>query len=271
MASAKLSAARNPRSHRSGSLFSMPSIHRHTKQSKSLNIGSTINSAIGVPNTLDFAYSARNSSTMKESNSATDLRYLSRDDLSSPQHTSTPILLPIDPEDKAAPPCTAEDLTPIIPMTAQELQESLCLPPDSSLIQNDELIFANGSTTTTTNHRRPLIVSNLSSISTAATFAPSTDTGDDESRISGYSLDHCSKKRTHSNAGLYATLSDERYKDHIDPVFLKSNQIDHFDKHLDRQKNDKLADQMALNILNNISEEEETDELARFKAEISSH
>ncbi|GMF03433.1 unnamed protein product [Ambrosiozyma monospora] len=53
-------------------------------------------------------------------------------------------------------------------------------------------------------------------------------------------------------------------------VFTRANQIDHFDKNTDLVENDKLADQMALNILDHISEEHTVDELAKFKEEISS-
>lgn len=64
-----------------------------------------------------------------------------------------------------------------------------------------------------------------------------------------------------------STNHDVLVQNKVNPIFTKSNQIDHLDKHLDVGKNDLLADQMALNILHDISEEG-GDELARFRAEI---
>lgn len=54
----------------------------------------------------------------------------------------------------------------------------------------------------------------------------------------------------------------------MDPIFIKAHQIDHLDKSLDVEQNDLLAEQMALNILHNISEEA-VDELSKLKEEIS--
>lgn len=55
---------------------------------------------------------------------------------------------------------------------------------------------------------------------------------------------------------------------HANPLFTKAHQIDHLDKNLDIRKNDQLADQMALNILHDISEEN-IDELSKLRDEIN--
>lgn len=60
----------------------------------------------------------------------------------------------------------------------------------------------------------------------------------------------------------------ETMQANMDPLFIKTNQIDHLDKSLDVEQNDILAEQMALNILQNISEEA-VDELSKLQEEIS--
>lgn len=185
------------------------------------------------------------------------------------------ILLPIDPEDKVAPPCTPDQLTPIIPMTMEQLKNKLPVSLSSPVMTSEEL-FSNHSNATAEDgtaqqqKKRPLIISSLSSTSNTATFVSSS------SSVLGSSLQQSSSSNSlrgsvggsSHGAGLYATLDDEQYKDHIDPLFLKTNQIDHFDKFLDRKKNDKLADQMGWNILHNISEED-VDELSMLDKGVS--
>ncbi|VEU21676.1 DEKNAAC102364 [Brettanomyces naardenensis] len=171
------------------------------------------------------------------------------------------ILLPIDPIDKSVPPCTTEELTPIIPATLDELRESISF--EASINADDIGSNQDGALI---QRRRALIVSTLSTTSGTATLATSV-----ASHQLSLSLEDItagsSIQQTGNSAGLYSSLQDEDFKDHVDPVFCKANQIDHFDRSLDLKKNDKLADQMALNILHNIAEEE-ADELSKFKKEI---
>ncbi|QPG73601.1 hypothetical protein FOA43_000913 [Brettanomyces nanus] len=214
------------------------------------------------------------------------------------------VLLPIDPVDKSIPPCSSEELTPIIPLTLEELQESLSMDLTSPLLTRGEF-FTTVDTLPHNNQRspisrkRPLIISTLSTTSTTATLATATSVNADgfdlfsddttcsggysvssngvhtPSSISNVNITNNSINNNHSpgttnSIGLYSILKEEEYKDHVDPLFFKANQIDHFDRHLDRKNNDKLADQMALNILHNIAEEE-ADELTKLREEIPVH
>ncbi len=184
------------------------------------------------------------------------------------------ILLPIDPEDKVAPPCTPDQLTPIIPMTVEQLNNKFPTNVGSPVMTSDELFVSHDNISTADDgtvqqqRKRPLIISSLSSTSNTATFVSGSSSVLGNSLSQSTSSDSVKECETaNSRAGLYATLDDEQYKDHIDPLFLKANQIDHFDKFLDKKKNDKLADQMGWNILHNISEGN-VDELSMLNKDV---
>lgn len=194
-----------------------------------------------------------------------------------------PLLLPT--VDKSVPPCTTEELTPIIPMTFEELRRSL--PHDKPV---DDTCYINHSTpgSPISTRKRPLIISTLSTSSAAVTLSSDGTPGNvtygsdhyfedvNSSPNSSVPSPHfnmgcfqSTNTNSNNNNNLYSALERQDFKDHIDPVFLKANQIDHYDNALDCKTNDKLADQMALNILQNI--EEECDELAKFREEIAGH
>lgn len=86
------------------------------------------------------------------------------------------------------------------------------------------------------------------------------------STTTSYTLNSFAENSAKCNMDLLE--SHEIIQDDVDSIFTKSNQIDHLDKDLDTRKNDLLADQMALNILQNI-DEEDVDELSKLKEEIS--
>lgn len=165
------------------------------------------------------------------------------------------LLLPIDPVDKSKPPCTTEQLTPILPLSL-----------NSSFVNGGA--SGNGSSyfDINPNDKPPLIVSNLSS-ATSTTLGSSFA----ESNVRG--------TPTSSTASpIRITLSASNFKPEeipleliqpdVNPIFAKSYQIDHLAKELDPKKKDRLADQMALNILQHITEEN-VDELSKLKEEIS--
>lgn len=161
------------------------------------------------------------------------------------------ILLPVDPVDKSKPPCTTEQLTPILPLSL-----------DSSYINGN----GNSYFDINPNDKPPLIVSNLSS-STSTTLnssflEPTTRGTPTSSTTSPIRITLSASNFKPEEVPL------ELFQPDVNPIFAKSYQIDHLDKELDLKKKDRLADQMALNILQHISEEN-VDELSKLKEEIS--
>ncbi|KAG7869230.1 hypothetical protein KL918_000775 [Ogataea parapolymorpha] len=153
------------------------------------------------------------------------------------------VLLPYDPEDQNSLPCSTEQLTPIMPRSSSEL---LLFPLQSSPIK--------------TSGQRPVNQNmgsfNSTNTPTVSMLSPTIDLFD--SAIS----------KTETNYSL--PITEPPPSPHINndkSIFAKANQIDHFDKTLDMTENDKLAEQMALNILDKISEEQ-VDELALLKDEV---
>ncbi|KAG0685914.1 hypothetical protein C6P40_004722 [Pichia californica] len=172
------------------------------------------------------------------------------------------LLLPTDPVDKSIPPCTTEQLTPILPV---DLENSKM---NSSYFNID--IKSNIDSL----EKPPIPVSNLSSTTTNTVNSSSTENSNTTRRTS-ISLNSSPIRISFSNIQKnYPSSSTSDYNLHeiiqhdVNNIFTKSNQIDHLDKDLDIKKNDQLADQMALNILQNITEEN-VDELSKLKEEIS--
>lgn len=176
------------------------------------------------------------------------------------------ILLPIDPVDKSIPPCTTEQLTPILPINLDSsnninngyfnLDYNNNINDKSNPINIDYI------------EKPPLIVSNLSSNTTTTINTSSTE----NTKRTSISINGSPIRISFSNIQKNYTTTDYNLHEIIqhdaNSIFTKSNQIDHLDKALDIKKNDQLADQMALNILQNITEEN-VDELSKLKEEIS--
>ncbi|KAG7859624.1 hypothetical protein KL939_002524 [Ogataea angusta] len=153
------------------------------------------------------------------------------------------VLLPYDPEDQNSLPCSTEQLTPIMPRSSSEL---LLFPLQSSPVRHSCQRSVNQNMGSFNSANTP----------TVSILSPTIDLFD--SAIS----------KTESNCSL--PLTEPPPSPHINndkSIFAKANQIDHFDKTLDMTENDKLAEQMALNILDKISEEQ-VDELALLKDEV---
>ncbi|KAG7800845.1 hypothetical protein KL929_000384 [Ogataea haglerorum] len=153
------------------------------------------------------------------------------------------VLLPYDPEDQNSLPCSTEQLTPIMPRSSSEL---LLFPLQSSPLKPSGQRPADQNMETL----------NSANTATVSMLSPTIDLFD--SAIS----------KTESNCSL--PITEPSPSPHINndkSIFAKANQIDHFDKTLDMTENDKLAEQMALNILDKISEEQ-VDELALLKDEV---
>lgn len=202
-----------------------------------------------------------NNNQKTENNYIDDDGYSDRSDVNSIQNShnspSKVILLPIDPIDKSIPPCTTEQLTPIIPISFDSFTpDSKLLTPITPSITYD-IINNNGNTLN--KQLPPLIISNISA-STSFTL---------NSVNTPLTLNSSPMYFSSSDNQLNSTVNDiEVIQNSVNPIFTKANQIDHLDKDLDIKQNDKLADQMALNILHNITEEN-VDELSKFKEEIS--
>lgn len=164
----------------------------------------------------------------------------------------TILLLPIDPVDKSMPPFTSEQLTPIVPQNTN---------------------------TERSTDRVPLLMSSNLSSTTSTTLSSSYENSTARSTLLNASSLYGSPinpsfSNTSNNKNSTHYSYPESYNLHqmiqhdVNSIFTKFNQIDHFDKDMDIRKNDRLADQMALNILQNISEEN-VDELSKLKEEIS--
>jgi hypothetical protein len=157
------------------------------------------------------------------------------------------ILLPKDPIDKSIPPCTTEQLTPIVPVDLVDLNMINSSYFDVNNFEKPNLLHSNFSSTTS---------------STMNSFMDNSIRGTSSSlNSSPIKLSSMLKNEDFSSV-------QEFVQSDVNPIFTKANQIDHLDKDLDVKKNDLLADQMALNILQNISEEN-VDELSKLKEEIS--
>ncbi|ODV87191.1 hypothetical protein CANARDRAFT_21158 [[Candida] arabinofermentans NRRL YB-2248] len=233
------------------------------------------------------------------------------------------VLLPTNPADENIPPCTTEELTPIIPITFSDLQQTMIMNnsgsndigaiPSASVAVSP--ITSSTPTPISTLKKAPVLIS-IDSTATSNTTAsntlfstisarsPSLETNTFEDVIVktmsnnsllnspiesikhgplshiGASTTPASQKSQSSSHLLQLqqlqqlqqlpVLEQDKAVPTSNNIFAKAHQIDHLDKKLDIEENDKLADQMALNILDKINEEQQIDELTRFKQEISS-
>lgn len=219
------------------------SIRRHSSQHKqlldldtSLPPTTSTSTSTSTSNQLPTPLSpSHNISTNDTTNTAettfdsslTDLNPCERDLVINNSHNQ-PILLPTDPVDKSIPPFTPDQLTPIL--LSSSLDNSFEKPSISHLNSSSSYTATESSTNTTLPSSSPIGLSSVLS----------------------------------KNDNI---LSNQIVQTHANPLFTKAHQIDHLDKNLDIRKNDQLADQMALNILQNISEES-IDELSKLRDEI---
>ncbi|GMG22789.1 unnamed protein product [Ambrosiozyma monospora] len=213
------------------------------------------------------------------------------------------ILLPLNPIDETIPPCTTEELTPILPIAYKDMEMNMPSPLSSpkKLIHVDQQ--SQQQQPPSAFFQQPFPMNTMSSSTTTATFF-STGAGTTSTAATSLKSPTVEQKnvfdvglvKTTSNTSA-AVFSGSSTRQHslsfssiscfngvtttrpsassisvseTESVFTRANQIDHFDKNTDVVENDKLADQMALNILDHISEEHTVDELAKFKEEISS-
>lgn len=166
------------------------------------------------------------------------------------EHPNDIILLPTNPTDQSLPPCTTEELTPIIP-TEQDR---------NALINSNYFDFKN--------LERPSNMLNSNWSSSTTNSCTINSSYENSIRYTSTTPSSSPLKHTNSIKSDNILFHEIVQSDCVNPIFTKSNQIDHLDKDLDIKKNDLLADQMALNILRNISEEN-VDELSKLREEIS--
>ncbi|KAH3666152.1 hypothetical protein OGAPHI_004341 [Ogataea philodendri] len=155
------------------------------------------------------------------------------------------VLLPSNPGNENAFPCSPEQLTPILPRSSSEL----LLSPFSvspMKVNNQRSLSINVSTINSNNNQTVSMMSPSFDIFDTAISKTETAT---------------SLPSTEPPPSPQAGVNDQS-------IFAKANQIDHFDKSLNMVDNDKLAEQMALHILDKISEEHSVDELSRLKDEV---
>ncbi|GMM28219.1 hypothetical protein DAMA08_009350 [Martiniozyma asiatica (nom. inval.)] len=196
------------------------------------------------------------------------------------------ILLPMDPIDKSLPPCTTEQLTPIIPMNFELLQNKLDSSPRSILanesnLSNDKKPLILHSISTNTNSTMMSLAESGHSITTPGSIGNFNIFDSTSGFSTSYTKDSISGNiesspvKVESNPEPQAQIITQNisndnnpiFNSEVNPIFIKANQIDHLQS-LDVEKTDRLADKMALNILQNISEEN-VDELSKLKDEIA--
>lgn len=185
-----------------------------------------------------------------------------------------PILLPTDPIDKSIPPFTTEQLTPIIPQDLEKLNKGDRFEKLSNSLDNsyEKPFISNLNSSSSYSINHPSSIMDESSFTTSTSNSP-TRLGlifkNDQFLAMGNSNNATTNNSTTNNSTQIDPFGSttEVVQANANPIYVQAHQIDHLDKHLDTKKNDILADQMALNILHDISEEN-IDELSKLKEEI---
>ena len=165
-------------------------------------------------------------------------------------------LLPKSPVDSSIPPCTEEELTPIVPTQRDDSGNAIGSFNYFDLPVKSSNTSSGTPNTTMVSGSIPNLGFNSRCLSTTTTSTPLSFPVQMQDSTS-ISLGSISNPITHP----------EVVQIDVHPIFTRSNQIDHLNKSLDVRQNDLLADQMALNILQNINEES-VDEISKLKEEI---
>jgi hypothetical protein len=164
--------------------------------------------------------------------------------------------------DSSIPPCTEEELTPIVPTQRDDSGNAI-----GSFNYFDLSVKSSNTPTGTPNTTMvsgsiPNLGFNSRCLSATTTSTPLSFPVQMQDSTST-SLGSISNPITHT----HPITHPEVVQIDVHPIFTRSNQIDHLNKSLDVRQNDLLADQMALNILQNINEES-VDEISKLKEEI---